>query len=655
MTTGLKTKNPLPDKELIRDLPKNADLSRTTSGGVAVHYRYRSKADKLRSGGKTSLHLGMVREMCFIPTPEYQLHPEKFPIPEKQLRGRRLTMLRNRSADAASAGSAAADEMSSSVSPSAGIESRQPIPLGQSDFRALRDEQCVYADKTAFIYQLCSESRKVFISRPRRFGKSLLVSAFETLFKHGLRDFQGLAIEKLWKDKTYKVVRLDFSEIRDFSDSRDFQEKFNALLINRFATIGFRYNSGRGREPLMMQLLAWLDELPVRSLVLLIDEYDSPLTASLDNKTKFDAVRTIMSPFFLMLKSRGGCLRFFFMTGITRYRQTNIFSELNNFDDISLNPAYSTLLGLTEEEIRTYFAFYLRKAAKIRNLSERELIEKLREYYDGYCFDGKTLESEARKHVFCPWSILNFFMYPEQGFVNYWYESGGQPTILMRYLADHDLEKPANFDEVRPIKVSELGEARKFDEIGREALLTQSGYLTIREMRPNGLAILGYPNREVAVSMAQLYAGELLKGKALEGAAEPLISETMATGSLDEVVGRFNQAVETIDYLRYPIRDEAACRAYLQVLLLGAAMLPKVENHSALGRSDLEVEVGGRRWVFEFKFARKSSEVQPCLEDAAKQIASRRYGALQPGKELLRAALVFSGEERRFVAWRSVR
>ena len=583
MTTGLKTKNPLPDKELIRDLPKNADLSRTTSGGVAVHYRYRSKADKLRSGGKTSLHLGMVREMCFIPTPEYQLHPEKFPIPEKQLRGRRLTMLRNRSADAASAGSAAADEMSSSVSPSAGIESRQPIPLGQSDFRALRDEQCVYADKTAFIYQLCSESRKVFISRPRRFGKSLLVSAFETLFKHGLRDFQGLAIEKLWKDKTYKVVRLDFSEIRDFSDSRDFQEKFNALLINRFATIGFRYNSGRGREPLMMQLLAWLDELPVRSLVLLIDEYDSPLTASLDNKTKFDAVRTIMSPFFLMLKSRGGCLRFFFMTGITRYRQTNIFSELNNFDDISLNPAYSTLLGLTEEEI------------------------------------------------------------------------GGQPTILMRYLADHDLEKPANFDEVRPIKVSELGEARKFDEIGREALLTQSGYLTIREMRPNGLAILGYPNREVAVSMAQLYAGELLKGKALEGAAEPLISETMATGSLDEVVGRFNQAVEAIDYLRYPIRDEAACRAYLQVLLLGAAMLPKVENHSALGRSDLEVEVGGRRWVFEFKFARKSSEVQPCLEDAAKQIASRRYGALQPGKELLRAALVFSGEERRFVAWRSVR
>ena len=139
-------------------------------------------------------------------------------------------------------------------------------------------------------------------------------------------------------------------------------------------------------------------------------------------------------------------------------------------------------------------------------------------------------------------------MYPEQGFVNYWYESGGQPTILMRYLADHDLEKPANFDEVRPIKVSELGEARKFDEIGREALLTQSGYLTIREMRLNGLAILGYPNREVAVSMAQLYAGELLKGKALEGAAEPLISETMATGSLDEVVGRFNQAVEAIDY-----------------------------------------------------------------------------------------------------------
>ncbi len=202
--------------------------------------------------------------------------------------------------------------------------------------------------------------------------------------------------------------------------------------------------------------------------------------------------------------------------------------------------------------------------------------------------------------------------------------------------------------------MDQLGEAGISGEREVEALLFQAGYLTIREMRSNGFAVLGYPNREVAVSMAQLYAGELLKGKPIEGVGEPLISETMAAGTLDDVVRRFNQAVGAIDYLRYPIKDEAACRAYLQVLLIGAAMLPKVENHSALGRSDLEVDVGARRWVFEIKFARKSSDAQKCFEEAAKQISARRYGMTYSGKEILRAALVFSGQERRFAAWKSV-
>ena len=518
------------------------------------------------------------------------------------------------------------------------------LPLGYSDFVRLREEDCIYADKTALIYQLCAEGSKIFISRPRRFGKSLLTSTFESLFKYGLRDFQGLAIEKLWKDKTYDVVHLDFSEIREFSDKDDFELQFDHLLLSNFGAVGFIYDEKKGYP--LVQISAWLATLPVSSLVILIDEYDAPLTNCLGNSALFNDVRRIMSSFFLKLKARDRCLRFSFMTGITKYRQTSIFSELNNFDDISLNPEYGTLIGLTESEIRENFEAFIRKAGTALKMSEAEVMDGLRENYDGFCFD-----EEASRHVFCPWSVLNFFKYPERGFRNYWYESGGQPTVLMKYLANHALEEPMSFAEARQIRVSELGAARKYDDIGLEALLAQAGYLTIRSVRSNGYAVLGYPNKEVSVSMAELYANELLRGRPLEGIDEPLIEEVLSAGSTEEVVRRFNEALNAIDYMRFPIRDEAACRAYLQVLLIGAAMLPTVETHTALGRSDLEVESGSRHWVFEIKFSQTGEDAQALLSEALEQMRSRRYGETAHGKTLIRAALVFSGKDRRFVRW----
>ena len=163
---------------------------------------------------------------------------------------------------------------------------------------------------------------------------------------------------------------------------------------------------------------------------------------------------------------------------------------------------------------------------------------------------------------------------------------------------------------------------------------------------------MGYPNREVALSMAQLYADELLRGLPLEQPQDPMISDIMAHEDTRTVVEAFNKAVSAIDYQRYPIVDEASCRAYLQVLLIGAAMIPRVEVHNALGRSDMEVEVGNRCWLFEFKFAQKSSEVETLLNRALSQIQARRYGEISDGKELIRVALVFNTEERRFSAWK---
>ena len=521
------------------------------------------------------------------------------------------------------------------------------LPLGTSNFTALRLNNEIYVDKTDLIFQLALQRGKIFLARPRRFGKSLLISTFESLFKNGLKDFEGLAIEKLWKDKTYPVVRLDFSEIKEFSTAEEFKQKFDEKLIVKFSEAGFRYTcEGVGTVP---QLSAWLSSLSPSSLVILIDEYDAPLTACLDKPQLFNKVRSVMSELFLTLKSNEGCQRFFFMTGITKFSNTSIFSAFNNLQDISLDVQYGTLLGYTEEEITRYFSAYIDLAKDSLGITKEKLIDRLGEQYDGFSFDRR-----AQTHVYCPWSVLNFFAKPAEGFQNYWYTSGGQPTVLMKYLNTHALKSPAVYNEDILVSLSELGASRQYDEISTEALLTQSGYLTIKALAGGAFVQLGYPNQEVAESMAALYAEELLKGQNIARSGIPALSRVMAQESVETVVDYFNRALSSIDYVRYPIKDESACRAYLQVLLIGAAMLPRVEVHNALGRCDMEVQAGKRHWVFEFKYTRDDSRVQSLLREASEQITNRRYGSTFNAGELIRVALVFSEKERRFVAWESV-
>ena len=356
-----------------------------------------------------------------------------------------------------------------------------------------------------------------------------------------------------------------------------------------------------------------------------------------------------MSELFLTLKSNEGCLRFFFMTGITKLSNTSIFSAFNNLEDISLYPKYGTLLGYTEEEIKHFFQDYLSRAAKQLSLTESQMMEQLRNHYDGFSFD-----QNASSHVYCPWSVLKFFNYPELGFENYWYASGGQPSVLKKYLMSHSLEKPTNFDQVKQVRLSELNAAQQYNDLSIDVLLTQSGYLTIKTVLKNGYAVLGYPNQEVALSMAQLYSDELLKGKPLEEPQGPMISDIMVNGSTEEVVLAFNQVVNSIDYQRYPIVDEASCRAYLQVLLIGAAMMPSVEIHNAHGRSDMEVRAGNRHWVFEFKYASTDAEVETLLTEAVVQIQSQHYGERVFNRNQIRVALVFNAKRRQFTAWQAV-
>ena len=524
----------------------------------------------------------------------------------------------------------------------------QPLPLGSSDFATLRMRNQIYVDKTTLIYKIASKAEKFFLSRPRRFGKSLLISTFESLFKHGLRDFKGLAIEKLWKDEnSYQVVRLDFSEIKSFASESVFKRQFEELLVRSFGRCGFVYRENSFLS-VMSQLSEWLSICPINSLVLLIDEYDAPLTASMNNPQTFDSVRGELSRFYAVIKSNDGAIRFFFMTGITKFNKTSIFSELNNLSDLTLDPAYGTLLGYTHDEIEKYFGDYLTRASEILQIEKSQLMDELTVHYDGFCFDEKV-----SKKVFVPWSLLKFFSSPERGLKDYWFESGGRPTALIEYMKSHSLRNPEEYGKEKSIALKTLSSSSDADSISDIGLLTQAGYLTLKKIEGT-TAYVGYPNAEVRTSMAQLYLEQLLNGKTAEQVGAERIAIVLASGNAETVLHKLNHLFKDINYRNYPVTNEATVRAYVQVYMAGAGLKTKAEVEGNHGRSDLEVIAGNRFWVFEFKAVDKDQNSETKLQEAVDQIQARDYGNPTEHQELRRVAMVFSIEKRQFVKWAEV-
>ena len=519
----------------------------------------------------------------------------------------------------------------------------QSLPTGTSDFESLRKAHLLYVDKTDMIFRLASARKKFFLTRPRRFGKSLLVSTFESLFRNGLKYFSGLAIEKWWQDTTYNVVRIDFSEVKNIEGARDFYSQLDDLLEVSFKPAGFRRDK-RSRVSLLKQLSGWMKAQPGNSLVLLIDEYDSPLTACLENRKLFTSVRKRLASFYASVKASDACLRFLFITGIARFNQTGIFSELNTLFDISTVPAFGTLLGYSEDEIRRYFPAYVRHAADVLKMPTEAVLTRLRENYDGYCFD-----QNVSTHVFAPWSVMTFFDWPELGFANYWIQSGGTLTLLEQYLHSHALKSPAEYGEELSLSSDELTSSTDLDHLSDLALLTQAGYLTIKRHELDTYYV-SYPNREVTSSMAALYAGMLLKRPTVADAGGSNVRSAVISGHLDDFFASVNRTFAAFDYARFPITNEKTCQVFLQILLTCVGFDVVAERHNALGRSDLEFDTQDHHWVIELKFQRRKDDADALLQAAAEQIRDRNYGASSP-KPLIRAAAVFSEAKRAFAGW----
>ncbi len=385
------------------------------------------------------------------------------------------------------------------------------LPLGTSSFAKLRSVGQIYVDKTDKVYDLASQIGNFFLARPRRFGKSLLISTFESLFKYGLRDFEGLKISKLWKDeKKYHVVRLDFSEIKNFSSIQEFSVKLDSLLIGNFSSIGFSY---RESKTLLCstQISTWLKTLPNCSLVLLIDEYDAPLSACLDDPKLYEEVRQKLSEFYSVIKANDAALRFLFITGLTTFNKMTVFSDLNNLSDISLSPVFGSLLGYTHEEVQDYFSEYLSCASEKLAIEKEELFEELTKHYDGFCF-----EETAKQKVFAPWSLLHFFSAPERGLKDYWLEGPGKLTVIAKFLNSHALRAPEDYDSGKTVALSSLRGFAEVENLSDVDLLTQTGCLTLKRIQGT-TAYVGYPNLEVRDAVTQFYRDQTLREKLANG------------------------------------------------------------------------------------------------------------------------------------------
>ncbi len=501
------------------------------------------------------------------------------------------------------------------------------LSFGSSTFATLRFCNELYVDKTELIFRLARLDRKALFVRPRRFGKSLLVSTLKTLFKHGLRDFTGLAIEKLWTDTTYDVVHLDFSEVKEFSDAQAFARKFSEHIVLNFKDAGFQYSSIANA---VCDLTWGLKTRPAKSLVVLVDEWDAPLTATMDRPELHKEICGIMRDFFEALNTADKALRFLFVTGITTCDSKAVLSAVENLTDISQDPEFAHLVGFTKEEIADTFAQHIESTGAILGLTEQEVIANLMRYYGGYRFSPTQLQEVA-----CPWAVLYFFTVPQAGFENYWFGTAGNEA-LQSILESAGLDAPESF--APSLTGASITNAEPTD--ARQRLLFEAGYLTIRSRTSAGKVVLGYPNQEVEMSMARLYGSELLGGRRWYMEGVPFVAECLAQGDATNVIQQFNGAFAMMDAEHFPATNATTVLKYLQVLLMGMALLPDVAVRQTPEGHFLDVNVGTVRWVFEVRMLENEVDADSLLS-AVDDANDHRDNPI-------RVAMVFDSHRRQF-------
>ena len=523
-------------------------------------------------------------------------------------------------------------------------------------FEAFSMYNAIYVDKTELIYSLVSLPNRIFISRPRRFGKSLTLDTIATLFETGVEPyFKGTWIYDKWTEPTYPVLRLNFLNF-DKNSLEKFNNKLNSK-ITEFAELNHvtSYKEKEEAEDSIDHLLEQL-RLENRQIVILIDEYDCQMTANINNETLYKQFQEKITSFYATIKNKWP-IKFLGITGVTRLKDEEIFSIGSDIRDITNASAYSQMIGFTRDEIKRYYIDYLTLAASYENKCRVEevtdtqiesMLDMMAQNYDGYCFD-----EDYEKKVFSTWSVNTFFQTmiekKKVQFGEYWYDNGGLPSILVNYLKTHELNafEYLNKENTVSIPVNDFLNPTALTTINQNVLMCQTGYLTLRSALTSGdLTVdLGIPNGEIYKALNRLLAINFYK----EGiyALAKGVRDLLDAGEIEDIIYRFNSVINSVSYDHFPINSEAAIQNYLYLFLIGAGIETTTESHSSKGRADLIIETKNRRLVFELKYAEDETVAKAMLSEAVEQIKSRDYGNTEPKKnELLRIATVFNAEPK---------
>ncbi len=515
------------------------------------------------------------------------------------------------------------------------IKFARPLPIGIQSFEKLRDENFVYVDKTELVYSLARVSTPYFLSRPRRFGKSLLLSTLEAYFLGKRELFSGLAIEHLEKEWTpHAVLHLDLN-----AEKYDTPERLADMLERQLVRWEEQYDTGGAgitQSGRFMEVIRKASEKTGRGVVVLIDEYDKPLLRSFhDEKLQHD-FRETLTAFYTVLKSADQWLRFVFITGVTKFAQMGIFSNLNQLKDISLDPRYATLCGMTRDEIEASFAPELEQLAEENNLNRAECMERLTRMYDGYHFNYRNMVG-----IYNPFSVLNVL--DMKMFGNYWFASG-TPTFLVEMLekTDFDLRRLDGIE----VSAASLSDDRA-DINNPIPMIYQSGYVTIKAYDEEfQIYTLGFPNEEVKYGFLHFVAPFYTSLKESETSfyIGKFVQELRA-GQVDDFMTRLQAFFADFPYeLNAKTERHYQVVFYLVFKLMG--QFTEAEVKSAVGRADAVVKTPRYIYVFEFK-------LNGTAEEALRQIDDRGY--LIPyradDREVVKIGVEFSAEKRNIDRW----
>ena len=510
-------------------------------------------------------------------------------------------------------------------------------PVGIQTFERIRKENKLYIDKTEYIYRMThSGGCYFFLSRPRRFGKSLLVSTFESYFSGKKELFEGLAIEKLEQEwMEYPVLHFDMSGGKHME-----KEQLEDYLSNRLEAEERKWgitHTKRGANDRLTELITTAYEISGKQVVVLIDEYDAPMLDVAHDKETLDVLRNVMRNFFSPLKMCEPMLRFVFLTGITKFSQVSIFSELNNIKNVSLDDEYAGVCGITKEELLTQMSEDIDMLAEAQGMTREETIAKLKENYDGYHF------SPASPDVFNPYSLLNCF--DDKNFGAYWFSSG-TPTYLINMLRKF---------KVLPAKIGRsLARSSAFDAPTENLktitpLLYQSGYITIKGYdKMSQLFTLDLPNKEIKVGLFESLLPYYLEGMyAEEGdVAIAQMSVLIRQGDMDGSLRLLQEFLGTVPYCNNTNYEGHYQQVLFIIFTLLTHFVVDVEVHTPNGRVDVVMETEDTLYLIELKLNKSA-------QSAMQQINLKQYGQrfARCGKPIVKVGVNFDAKKGNIEDW----